>query len=342
VEAGVKFGIFDHVDASGLPQADHYEMRLALVAAMDGMNFHSYHVAEHHGTSLGLAPSPSVYLAAVAQRTQRLRFGPLVYVAALHHPMRLAEEICMLDQMSRGRLEIGIGKGAVWIEQHILGVDPASVPRRYAEARDALLAALGNETVTFKGEFYSFENFPMVLRPYQQPRPPLWYGIGNPDSAVWAAANDVNVVSLQPASVAARCLSRYRQEWSALGKATADLPFLGIARHVVVGNTDEQARRVARAAYPRWRAAFAELWNRSSVPFPLEHAFPLDWDGFEARGAAVAGTPQTVHDFIARQAGEAGANFFLCHMIFGAMRYDEALQSLTLFSREVAPALDTP
>ena len=110
------FGVFDHVDDAGLPQADFFEARLTLVEALDRLGFHSYHTAEHHGTRLGLAASPSVYLAAVAQRTRRLKFGPLVYLPALYHPMRLAEEICMLDQMSRGRFQIGLGRGAVWIE----------------------------------------------------------------------------------------------------------------------------------------------------------------------------------------------------------------------------------
>jgi alkanesulfonate monooxygenase SsuD/methylene tetrahydromethanopterin reductase-like flavin-dependent oxidoreductase (luciferase family) len=103
-KTSMKFGVFDHVDDSGLEQAEHYETRLKLIEALDRLGFDSYHTAEHHGTPLGFAPSPSVYLSAVAQRTKRLKFGPLVYLPALYHPMRLAEEICMLDQMSRGRL----------------------------------------------------------------------------------------------------------------------------------------------------------------------------------------------------------------------------------------------
>jgi alkanesulfonate monooxygenase SsuD/methylene tetrahydromethanopterin reductase-like flavin-dependent oxidoreductase (luciferase family) len=110
----VRFGIFDHVDDSGLPPAQHFAARLKLVEALDSLVFESYHVAEHHGTPLGLAPSPNVYLSAVAQRTRRLRFGPMVYVAQLYHPLRLAEEICMLDQMSGGRLLVGVGRGAAW------------------------------------------------------------------------------------------------------------------------------------------------------------------------------------------------------------------------------------
>lgn len=332
----MKFGIMDHVDASGLAAADQYGMRLDLLEAADRLGFYSYHVAEHHGTPLGLAPSPNVYLSAVAQRTTRLKLGPMVYVAALYHPMRLAEEACMLDQLSRGRLQLGIGRGAVWPEQELYDVDPATVPERYAEARDILLQALSTERVNFSGKYYRVKDFPMVLRPYQKPRPPLWYGLGNPESAVWAAAHSVNVVSLLPAGIARRALDRYREEWAKLGRLETDLPFLGLARHLVVAETDAEARRIARAAFPRWRKSFSALWDERGIPFPFE--FPWEWDGLEERRLGCAGSPATVREFLGQQASEAGATLFLCHFIFGTIGYEEALESLTLFAEQVAPS----
>ena len=105
----MEFGVFDHLDRYGGTLADYYEDRLKIAEAYDRAGFYAYHLAEHHATPLGMAPSPSVFLAAVAQRTTRLRFGPLVWPMPLHHPLRLIEEICMLDQLSGGRLEIGFG-----------------------------------------------------------------------------------------------------------------------------------------------------------------------------------------------------------------------------------------
>ena len=107
----MEFGIFDHVDASGVPLQQFYDDRFRIVEAYDRAGFYCYHVAEHHATPLGMAPSPGVFLAAVAQRTKQLRFGPLVYTLPLYHPLRLTEEICMLDQMSGGRMQVGIGRG---------------------------------------------------------------------------------------------------------------------------------------------------------------------------------------------------------------------------------------
>src|SRR6202161_1066810 len=119
----MEFGVFDHLDRTGGPLPDFYEDRLKIVEAYDRAGFYAYHIAEHHSTPLGMAPSPNVFLAAVAQPTPRRRFGPLVFVLPLYHPVRLIAEICMLDQMSNGRLELSFGRGASPIEAEYFSVD---------------------------------------------------------------------------------------------------------------------------------------------------------------------------------------------------------------------------
>src|SRR6201987_1682690 len=134
----MKFGIFDHRDESGVPLGEQYESRLRLTEAYDQGGFYAYHLAEHHGTPLGYAPSPAVFLAAVAQRTKKLRFGPLVYLLPLYHPLRLIEEICMLDQMSGGRFELGVGRGVSPIEVGFYGAGPAQGSKQFAESLDVI------------------------------------------------------------------------------------------------------------------------------------------------------------------------------------------------------------
>jgi len=129
------FGIFDHLDRYDGSLADYYEDRLRLIEQYDRGGFYAYHVAEHHATPLGMAASPSIFLSAVAQRTKRLRFGPMVYALPLYHPLRILEEICMLDQLSGGRLEIGFGRGASPIELAYFGRDPEEAERLYQDAR---------------------------------------------------------------------------------------------------------------------------------------------------------------------------------------------------------------
>src|ERR1700730_13840636 len=167
----MKFGVFDHLDRNDLPLHEFYEQRLKIVEAYDRGGFYSYHTAEHHATPLGLAASPSVFLAAVAQRTQRLRFGPLVYTLPLHHPLRVVEEICMLDQLSGGRFELGVGRGISPIETAYYGVKADDRQKKYLAALQTLRQAVTERTLTFRGEFYHYTDVPVELEPVPNTQP---------------------------------------------------------------------------------------------------------------------------------------------------------------------------
>jgi alkanesulfonate monooxygenase SsuD/methylene tetrahydromethanopterin reductase-like flavin-dependent oxidoreductase (luciferase family) len=121
----VAFGLLDWIDRSTAPLHQLYKDRLQLLGVADAAGFFCYHLAEHHATPLGMAPSPALFLTAAAQRTQRIRLGPLVYLLPLYNPLRLIEEVCMLDQLSDGRLELGIGRGVTPYELRYYGVEPA-------------------------------------------------------------------------------------------------------------------------------------------------------------------------------------------------------------------------
>ena len=145
------YGIFDHLDRNSLPLNEFYEASLKLIEAYERAGFYAYHVAEHHSTPIGMAPSPSVFLSAIAQRTKTLRFGPMVYALPLHHPLRLIEEICMVDQLSGGRLEIGFGRGSSPTENALYGQDPAKAQAMYTEGRELILQGLTQKTLNFEG-----------------------------------------------------------------------------------------------------------------------------------------------------------------------------------------------
>src|SRR5258705_10360940 len=182
----MEFGVFDHLDLSGSPIERFYRERLEIVEAYERAGFYSYHVAEHHLTPLGMAPSPSVFLAAVAQRTRRLRFGPMVYVTPLYHRLRLLEEICMLDQMSGGRLEIAFGRGALPAEVRFFDVDPAQTEKMHQEMLGFILEAFSEGAVTVTAE-RGKRRLPLAIPPLQKPPPPLWYGGPFPGAAEAAA-----------------------------------------------------------------------------------------------------------------------------------------------------------
>src|SRR5215467_8814398 len=179
----MEFGVFDHLDRYDGPLSDYYEARLKLTELYDSAGFYAYHLAEHHATPLGMAPSPSVFLAAVAQRTRRLRFGPMVYALPLYHPLRLLEEICMLDQMSGGRLDVGFGRGASPIELSYFGQDPKQAQAIYAEGLELIVKGMTERTLSFAGQYFKFDKVPIEVWPLQKPHPPVWYGVHSPDAA---------------------------------------------------------------------------------------------------------------------------------------------------------------
>jgi alkanesulfonate monooxygenase SsuD/methylene tetrahydromethanopterin reductase-like flavin-dependent oxidoreductase (luciferase family) len=334
----MQFGIFDHLDDSGMPLGTHFEERLQLIETYDRAGFYGYHLAEHHNTPLGYAPSPSVFLAAVAQRTKRIKFGPMVYLLPLYHPLRLIDEVCMLDQMSGGRFLYGVGRGISPIEVGFYGVNFDTGMQQFREAYDVIKIGLTEDELTYHGKFYDFDHVPIVMKPAQKPLPELWYGTSRPESIPWAAREGAHIVTLRDNQAARAIIELYKSEWAKLGRAEADLPLMGINRHLVIAETEAAARDTARRAYPSWRGNMERLWAKYNVPFPLAAVLPTEWDELQAHGHAFAGTPAQAREYVAAQTEAAGATYFVCDFAFGAMRRGDAQRSAELFAAEVMPA----
>lgn len=333
----MKFGVFDHIDHAGVPFGQLYADRLKIAEAYDRSGFYGYHVAEHHSTPLGCAASPSLLMAALAYRTSRLRFGPLVYLLPFYHPLRLIEEVCMLDQMSGGRFELGVGRGVSLYETQAYGLDFNQTQEMYHEAYQVLLKGLTSDELSFTGKFYRFDKVPMVLRPVQRPHPPLWYGVVLPGNADWPAENHVNIVALGLRESTTAVVERYRAVRAKAG-FDPDGTLIGISRHVVVADTDEEALRIARRAYPRWRESFRWLFARHGAEPRIITIYPKTFDELQAVNNGIAGSPATVRRFIEEERKASGLNYFAPWLAFGDITLDEALRSIELFSREVMPA----
>jgi alkanesulfonate monooxygenase SsuD/methylene tetrahydromethanopterin reductase-like flavin-dependent oxidoreductase (luciferase family) len=333
----MKFGVFDHMDCAQGDLAAQYADRLELIRAYDRGGLHGYHLAEHHGTPLGLAPSPSVFLAAAAQHTQQLRLGTLVYTLAQYHPLRLVEEICMLDHLSGGRFDLGIGRGISPIELSFYGLTEQEAGERFLECRDIVLGALASERLTHHGAHYRFDDVPIVMRPIQQPHPPLWYGVSKPSSCEWAAANDVNIVMNGPAGPIRAITDTYRAEWARLGKPDRELPLVGSSRHVVIADSDREAVDIAGSAYPQWWQSLQLLWHERGMTPPFI-SYPPTAEEAIAGGYMFAGSPASVRELISELVPQAGITYLLCRFAFGQMPAAAALRSVELFVQEVMPA----
>jgi alkanesulfonate monooxygenase SsuD/methylene tetrahydromethanopterin reductase-like flavin-dependent oxidoreductase (luciferase family) len=335
----MKFAVFDHLDRSGPDLVRQYEERLRLVELYEWADFHAYHVAEHHGTPLGMAPSPGLFLASVAQRTTSLRFGPLVYPLGLYHPLRLIEEICMLDTLSDGRLELGVGRGASPYEAAFFGVDPKTSADRYQEILEILMKGIGARRLDHAGRFYTFDGVPMALQPVQRPHPPLWVATRSIDSAPHLARQGTNVALSLPTQQAGEFTARFRAAWHALGRDPEDLPFIGNTRNIVVGDNDREAVSSARRAFRVWYDSLVHLWRAHGLQLPSQ-IFPSDFDEAVALGYVVAGSPAAVRDRLRSDDAISGINYSICRFAYGDLAYEEAARSVRLFAREVMPALE--
>jgi alkanesulfonate monooxygenase SsuD/methylene tetrahydromethanopterin reductase-like flavin-dependent oxidoreductase (luciferase family) len=335
----MKIGVFDHMDRASVPLSQQYEARLALVALYDRAGFYMYHVAEHHSTPLGMAPSPGIFLAALSQRTSRLRFGPLVYPLALYHPLRLIEEIAMLDHLSNGRFEFGIGKGASHHELAIYGAEAGEhASAQFDEARDILMLGLSRDRIDYDGRFYTFRDVPVELAPMHGARRPIWYGVSTAESARRAARKRYSFVCNHPAARARLLTNAYREAWAAGEDAADALPLMGVGRFVVVADANDTARALAERAYPLWFESFWKLWDaRGGRPSYLP--LPETFAGLEAAGLGVAGDASHVLDYLARDAEQSGVNYIVCRFAFGDLTEAEASRSVALFSEAVLPSL---
>jgi len=345
VGGSVSFGIFDWLDEGAGDLADRYDQRLRLLELADRLPFRCYHLAEHHGTPLGYAPSPNVFLAAAAARTRRIRLGPLVNVLPLYDPVRLAEEVCMLDHLSRGRLELGVGRGGSPAELALFDVRPDETRELFAEALELLLGGLRTGRFEHEGKHFRRTGVSTPLRPLQRPYPPLWYPTSSPDSVPWIAREGLRLLFaflLERHGVDAReQMERYRRLYDDHRheperlNGHLDEPLYGNIRHVVVAETDAEAHALARRALRRWFDSFNFLWLSRHG---REH-YPSDVDAFIGRGHLLAGSPATVRRQVAAALEGLGGNYFAGVFAFGDLPAEASMRSLDLFGRQVVPGL---
>jgi alkanesulfonate monooxygenase SsuD/methylene tetrahydromethanopterin reductase-like flavin-dependent oxidoreductase (luciferase family) len=330
----LRFGIFDQMDRNDLALSDFYEGRLKLAALYDELGYDGLFVSEHHSTPLGMSPSPSVFFSAVAQRTQRLRFGPLVYCLPLYEPLRLIEEICMLDHMSGGRLEVGVGKGISPFEVGYFNVDHGEALQMYIEAFDVIRQGLTQPVLDHQGKYYSYTGVPMELAPAQRPHPPFWYGLVNPETIPWAAENAINIVSYPPPDEMAGLVARYQEEWAKVG-ASKPMPATALGRHIHIADTTEAAHREAKEAWKVWWDALQYLWIEHGT---ISEAHPEDMDEMIDAGRVIVGTVDHVRDEVVRQITVSGANYFIGRFAFGNLTLEQSSNTARLFAEHVIPA----
>jgi alkanesulfonate monooxygenase SsuD/methylene tetrahydromethanopterin reductase-like flavin-dependent oxidoreductase (luciferase family) len=336
----VAMGIFDHLEARpGVPLHQLYRERLEYLERADDAGFWCFFKSEHHLTPLDMAPSPGVFLSAVAERTRQIRLGPLVYLLPFYHPLRLLEEIAMLDHLSGGRLEVGVGRGVAPPEHQLWGLDNDEARARCDETLEVLLAGFAGPELTFHGRFWDFEAVPMELTPLQRPHPPLWY----PGTLHTAASRGFNTVVGGPPAVVADSVRRYREVYAAAG-ADARVnpgpaaPIVAATTRICLARTDAEAVARARQAWQPYTRNITKLWHQFGLfELPRDPTVGGDFDRALELSVCVAGSPARLRDWIAELTETSGVEHLIVSMTWGDLDHREAMRSFDLLCEHVVP-----
>ena len=329
------------------PQATFMQRQLDLLANADPLGFDSVWINEHHFDSWGgLMSAPTLVLAGLSQRTQRIRLGTSIAVLGLHHPLEMAEQMATLDLMSGGRLEFGIGRGSEPFDYEAFGVDYSTAQARTEEALDVILGAWTNERFSHKGTFFEVPGLQLWPRPPQQPHPPVWVSVSSTRASFeWAARRGYNILTLgfpRPVPAFAETVRIYRDQWESVGRDPADYQ-IGTLYHTIVCERGEQARELAARCFRRFLDGLRDSAlrpTRSAQPARAASALAeVDVVSLIGQARLIAGNPDEVADMLTYLQGEVGFTH-LNHMFqFGGLSFDLAQQSMALYAHEVLPKL---
>jgi alkanesulfonate monooxygenase SsuD/methylene tetrahydromethanopterin reductase-like flavin-dependent oxidoreductase (luciferase family) len=334
----LEFGIFDWVEASERSPGEVYRHKLALAEAADQAAFHAYLIAEHQGTPLSIDGSPSVLLSAMFQRTKRLRLGALTFCLPWYNAYRWYNEVCMLDQLSGGRLELGVGRGVSPIESQVFGMKDSEESRsRYRETLEVFFEACRSRVLNYQGKYYSYREVELYNKPVQKPYPPLWFPSSNRDSIEFTAKHGYHTALLARLTDCKPLFERYREIWEQHrndpGRHNAHVaaPFLARTLHMVIAETGAEAERLGLEAHRKWSSHIHHLTRKlgrpdvhNTEPYAAESVHPL-----------VAGTPRSVLEKVSEVLRVTGANYLLGIFSFGNLAPQHAIRSLELFGSEV-------
>jgi alkanesulfonate monooxygenase SsuD/methylene tetrahydromethanopterin reductase-like flavin-dependent oxidoreductase (luciferase family) len=239
---------FGWLDRS-VPLASIYDMALERIAIMDGTGYDAVWLAEHHFSSFSICPSVHMMGVMAAARTKRLRIGTAVSLAPFYNPLRLAEEVALLDVLSGGRVNWGAGRGFERSEFKAFGIPGEESTSRFHEAVDIVLKAWTNDKLCYQGKYFSYEGVEVLPKPLQAPHPPVWMAATSVPAIDWAASRGFSIL-MDPHSSRADLIGKrrhYGEKLAAAGHSDVGR-IIPMARLVAIDETTDKAREVARRA----------------------------------------------------------------------------------------------
>ena len=361
----IDFALWDAV--GGYAQADEsmadvYDDHIRLAQELDAAGWHSYFVIEHQNSPVGRITAPTVFLTAVARATKQLRVGAMMWQLPFYNPIRLAQEVAMLDQLSRGRVEFGTGIGVHEHEFIRWGVDYYQRAAIAEEVMTIVRMAWSQDEVTFTGKYFHFDEALPQPKPFQKPHPPIWAAVHSDAAIEFAAKQNLHVSqNLDTDEVIARKFELYRKIWRE-AKHPGPMPRVFLMRQVHVAETDEKAHAQARqfiasregGAVPVGGGPIARTrigWGSNQRGMGRDSERPDDkargevmrlaatsYDYNIEQGLAVVGSPETVIRTLEKSHARIGYDIFCGNFAIGKMAPEMWRESVRLFGAKVVPA----
>lgn len=330
-------------------EADAFSQSLDEIALADELSYRCAWLVEHHFMrEYSHSSKPDLLLAALSQRTKRIRLGFGVIPMPLHHPVHVAERVATLDILTQGRLDIGIGRGFSPPEFAVFGRDMASSRAAVTEGLQILRSSFTRQPVTFKGEHYQLDNLDILPHVVQQPHPPLWSAAVSPDSFAWAAKQQLGMLAgpFKPWVMVKQDIKSYLKDWRG-----AEPPRIGMTVGIVCLKDRARAKHVAKQALTWF---YHELY-KTTLPV-LEKLYPsyehfhelgrfrevmklgINLPMLETFGMAVVGDPDDCIKQL-RKFQAAGVTHMLLAPGAGGARTEIVQETLKCISEEVIPAM---
>ena len=314
-----------------IPLTEVYARAFARIQIMEQTGYDCVWLAEHHFNTYSVCPSINVMATHVAARTRTLRIGLAVSLAAFYNPLRLAEEVALVDVLSGGRVNWGAGRGFDRVEFEAFGVPVEESSDRFRECVEIVLAAWRSERVSYRGRYWSYDGIEVLPKPLQAPHPPVWLAATSHDSIRRAAEKGYDILQDPHATHAEIGTKRalYHQVLREHGFPTEGR-VIPTARLLALGETEQEAADVARAGAMWTVTSYSNPAQRAGPP-PPHHVPGVDPIERYMNDVVIRGTPDRVTDTIVELRETVGLDYLMCAPL--------SHKTFTLFTEKVLPKL---
>jgi alkanesulfonate monooxygenase SsuD/methylene tetrahydromethanopterin reductase-like flavin-dependent oxidoreductase (luciferase family) len=334
----MRIGLFQTAQwPEGTDQSQRYRDLFEQCVLADRLGYDSVWLTEHHFSRHGITSDSLMLLSHLAARTETIRLGTAVAVLPFHDPVRLAESTAILDHLSNGRLDVGIGRGYQWTEYNGFALSFDEGAARFEEALEVLLRSwTASEPFDFDGKFHTYRGATPQPRPLQQPHPPLWHATGSDDGLRRCAERDWGVMLPQATSVdaTAELVGRFRDHVDRVGTAY-DPQRVVLARGMYCHADQDAAEGEFLDAYSEFLQLAARVSRPPGQPAPEAPHSPFELaDGTHLLDTTLCGTPQRIIEGL-HKLQHVGVEHVMLFVNLGGLSHDKVMASLELFAAEV-------